>query len=322
MDSMARKLIAWSAGVIAVGMLAVGAPWFRASTSPERGALGTPAGTGAPSRAAPPAATREATGREQLASPVAALESSYLDARTSELVQQAEAAASSAFHAIPGQRLPVDNVAVAFGALAAKARSGDLAAARSLFDALEACRRGPHTPEGLDAALMRASDATPERLEASRAMIRRRYAHCGGLTEAQLATRSQWGEQLAEAGDAMAQLQYQHFVPLEAGEPDYQDRLRDARERAARYLDQQLRRGNAHALGALQSYYIANRLVGRDYYRSYVYGWAYVMSQQENLPPGHAAYLGLANAESHLTPAQVASARSEGTSLQRSCCGG
>ncbi len=244
-----------------------------------------------------------------------------VDPTTAAMVLHVEETTSGLFAGVPGERLPVANLARQFAELAAKARDGDLTAARALYNAAKECKRSPRTPEDLAKRTMHDGESGPE-IAAGDAIQRRRYTFCSGATDEMLASVPRWAEQLADAGDPVAQLQYQNDVALDGSDPAYQQQLNRARERAMSYLQQQLQGGNPQALFSLQSYYSANRLVSRDPYRAYVYGWAYVLAMGERLPPAHAAFLGLASAETQLTAAQLESARSEGVMLQKKCCGG
>lgn len=238
------------------------------------------------------------------------------------LVTQGVEMMAGKFAGIPGERLPVRNIAREFDSLAARARAGDLVAARTLFMGLWNCQMAPGTPEEFANFLRNIEAPSSELVARAEAMLREQYRHCGGLTQVHRDTYAEWGTTLAEHGDAWAQLGYGDFVRLDPKQPALLRRVAAAREQARAYLERQLALGNALALGKLQHYYINEHLIEADYYQSYRYGWAFVMSQHHRFHARSVTILALVQAESRLTATEVDRAKREATALVAQCCEG
>jgi hypothetical protein len=246
-----------------------------------------------------------------------------------EAVQYARNLTASQFSARPGERYRVNNLSLEFASLAKQAGEGDLVAARTLFESLERCAHAPRDPEQLRRELKyHARDLNRPRnpdqpydagSEASIAMNLEAYRRCSGVTDEHIASRARWGTQLAEAGDWAARVQYQEFgYPTKYWEDDYEQQLKDYRDQSWRYLDQRLQSRHVDALAHFGHFYMANKATPRDYFKAYVYMYAYV--QQPGLSAYDSNYMGLRTASNHLTPDQIAEAERQGRALYLQCC--
>ena len=232
------------------------------------------------------------------------------------------------FAARDGERYQVNNLSLEFASLAKQAAAGDLMAARTLFESLERCSRAARTPVWLERNinnhlrdLAKGQPGTgPRRVmhEASIAGAIENYRRCAGVTDEQLETRGRWITQLAEAGDAFAHFQFQNYaMPTEHWAEDYPARFQRFQEQAWRYLEMELRTGNALALMHM-GYYYANPKIAPDPFKMYSYLYAYAQTPER---PGHQGiYMGLNTAAASLTPEQIAEAERQGRALYERCC--
>jgi hypothetical protein len=237
-------------------------------------------------------------------------------------------AIGKSFTGRPGETYTVQNLAVEFASLSQKARSGDLIASRTLFEGIVKCDGAPHTLKRMQrmqaitaaddaraAAEGRSSGSDPV---ASQTSIEELFRRCGGLDEDHVLARAEFGRQLADSGDEFARLQHQEWALQSVEGPDYAGQISEVRTQSARYLDEELARGNSRALSWYASLHTSPRLGAVDPYQGYLYSYAY--AQTPGLPAGHVTYFALAAAEAQLTPEQVARAQREGVALFNRCC--
>jgi hypothetical protein len=231
---------------------------------------------------------------------------------------------ASSFGGRAGERYAVSNLSIEFADLSKRAAEGDLAAARTLFEELQAC--APATARSPQAAMAlmerhvaRRRQGEHRGADGSIVMARAMLQRCSGITDEQLATRARWGERLASAGDRLARLQYVDYAVPSATSPDYPQRLAEAAARARSFLDPLVASGDAQALFAYGHYWNANRLVPRDPYRAYVHLHAYALA---GIPEAHPAFSQLAALGTQLSAEERSTAEREGLALYTKCCGG
>jgi hypothetical protein len=241
-------------------------------------------------------------------------------------VSYAVKATRDRFAGRPGERYPVDNVALSFGDMLRRAQDGDLMAALTLHEDLQTCENGPWDQRAFDRRIANevaryAEYGGSAYGHASTITTNRElYRYCAGLTDDHMTVRARIAGQLADAGNATARLGYL-WTALPSGD-DHRpltETLPPHRERGLEYLRQELERGNPMALSAMGGAYASPRLAMQDVRRQYMYLYAY--AQTPGLNPYDPVYVGLAGAEARLNPSEIAELQREGIALYRTCCG-
>ena len=244
----------------------------------------------------------------------------------------------------PRQLYAVSNLAAQFEGLASMAENGDLIAARTLLERLGICSNAQRTPIALQKKKDKIKNAyyiykdLPGGIETALRYEDTLYQYCGALTDEQRESHPRWAEQLADAGDTEARLQFS-AIP----QPNAWDRV-DAAERRQRfvekakgYLNAEIAAGNGRALAVMAQSYMRPIISGAivpfeiDPAMAYRYYYAYAQTSESRngtayiKTPSSEGVVDLASntlirLESQLTPEQIANERREANAILKACC--
>ena len=244
----------------------------------------------------------------------------------------------------PGRLYAVSNLAAQFAGLASMAEKGDLIAARTLLERLGICSNAQRNAIALQRKKEKIKNPDyiykdlPGGIEASLRYQDTLYQHCGELTDEQQESHSHWAEQLADAGDTQARLQFAAIPqPNEWDHVDAAERRQRFVEKAKGYLNAEIAAGNGLALAAMaQSYMrpiISGAIVPFDIDPAMAYRYYYAYAQTSESRNGTAyiktptsegvvdlASNTLIRLESQLTPDQIANERREANAILKACC--
>jgi hypothetical protein len=231
----------------------------------------------------------------------------------------------SVFEGEAGVRYRVTNLQVQYHDLVRKASSGDLVAARTLADALMACKPVPRSPRALQERLTKVRDG---KLVSNIAIEQALAARCGELTNDEIATRSDWIALLAEAGDSAARLAYPFSSqPRNVESSSYAEDVRAFRENAERMLQEEIEKGSTDALSVMARAHLHPIIKGVtapfEPNEAKAYAYYYAMLRTLNPSDSRAGEIRrtLQRLEGSLGPDVVARAEEEGYALYRRCCG-
>lgn len=239
-------------------------------------------------------------------------------------------AVERSFSAQDGQTLSVGNLANDMPMLSARAQQGDVVAARTLFRDLKTCERAPASAEEMERVIERSNDPNYRfsiATEAGRqhlADAKELFKHCGSLSRDQRATLQQWSQQLADAGDEQARLEYLYTnLPHDADDLDFQDRLDAFREKARTYLQAEIDAGDPLGLLAMANGFMRGVTQGQgspfgvDPQEAYTYYFAYGLTQNPELDTTQI----LAGLSNKLTQEQISQAQQTAQTIYANCCG-
>lgn len=234
---------------------------------------------------------------------------------------------------VPGKTYPIRNLADEFASLSDKAEHGDLRAARTLVNSLRICSDVPKTFEELDKATAHANRpnlapnwAVLEQYEL--ADKKSLFDQCAGTTPEEIATQAKWIELLAEAGDAEARLQYVWAArPTDDRAADFEKQQADYKEKAVKYIQNEIDAGNPEGLLAMAFQYEGiqinsggqslRALYAPDSVKAYSYLYAYALTSDD---ASSREITTLASLQGELTPAQLQMAIAAGNQIYDKCC--
>jgi hypothetical protein len=212
--------------------------------------------------------------------------------------------------------------------LAARARDGDIIAARTLFRGLTTCHGAPLS----DRALKRFEEKVEnpdyrfygtEQGRQNLERARSRYRHCNGLSRDQINSKPRWSAQLAEAGDSQARFEYMYLnAPMDVDMKGYPERVEAFRNRALGYLNAEIESGNPHGLLAMANSHLPSVVQGQpspfelDPAMAYANYYAYGLTSNPEIDVARI----LVRLETELTPEQIQEARISGTAIFEHCC--
>jgi hypothetical protein len=219
-------------------------------------------------------------------------------------------------------KLYFETVAAEYQRLATAARRGDIGAAKTLYQVLDACSGAPRTAEVLQRMVAEIDSQggfqRPEQLDDARRDLAEQLERCKYFSGEQIRSLREWLVVAAEAGDASARRAYiERGAPPVTDDGSYPAAARAHRQLIDRYVAEELAAGNIEVLRSASWTFSMGNGVRADPELAYAYTYAYGLAANRDSDSFRRLLSTLA---ARVPAGRLEEARRFGAQLYTDCC--